>query len=130
MGDTMKFKSFEDFKQFAEEKDFSQTLPVGSGHDHSRAFLQIGTVQILIDTVVPYNWYKPTREWYWTGEGFPSKVASELAVKYNAVVEDAYYAEDEDEKQLIFDSWDNILKYVWETRKDELEVECNKAESV
>ena len=84
------------------------------------AVFQIGHVQILMDTVIPYNWFKDIRNWYWTGDYMTLQEAEKFASEYNARVEDAYYS-DHDEKQLMFDDIDDLLRWVFENQKERLE---------
>lgn len=118
----MKFKTLEDLKEYAETMEQTEAFHVGPSHsNHQRAVYQIGTVQILIDTVLPYNWFKPSQEWYWTGDYMSPEQAELFAPKYNARVEDAYYSEI-GEKQLMFDELDDLLRWVFDHHKDRLEV--------
>ena len=116
----MNFKSFDELKSHAETMPVQKTYQVGAWHsNHSRAVYQIGLIQILIDTVFPYNFLKPSQEWYWTGHNMTDDEAQKYAKKYNATVEDAYYS-DHDEKQIMFSKLDDLLQWVWDTKKDEL----------
>lgn len=119
----MKFNTIDQLKEFAKTMPVEKTYQVGAGHhNHSRAVYQIGAVQILIDTMFPHNVFKPTQEWYWTGDGFSKAQAELYAKQYNAKVEEAYYSDDENnEYQLIFDDLNNLLQWVFDNRKKDLE---------
>ena len=119
----MKFKTFDQLKAHAETMEQTEAFHVGPRHtNHQRAVYQIGMVQILIDTRFPHNIFKHSQEWYWTGDYMTTAEAERDAVKYNARVEDAYYT-DYDEKQLMFDALDDLLRWVFDHKKDELEME-------
>lgn len=119
----MKFESFEALKSHVETMEQTEAFHVGPSHsNHQRAVYQIGLVQILIDTVFPYNWFKDSQEWYWTGDYMSPEQAEEFADKYNARVTDAYYS-DHNEKQLLFDDIDDLLRWVWDNQKDKLEAD-------
>jgi hypothetical protein len=119
----MKFKTLDQLKAYAEDMEQTEALHVGPSYcNHQRAVYQIGLIQILIDTVFPHNWFKPSQEWYWTGHYMTEEQANQYASKYNARVEDAYYT-DIDEKQLMFDDLNDLLAWVFDHKRDELEKE-------
>ena len=120
---TMKFDTIEQLKAYAETMPVEETHHVGARHtNHQRAVYQIGIVQILIDTVLPYNVFKPSEEWYWTGDNMPKEQAETFAKKYNARVEEAYYSDDYDnpEYQLMFDKLDDLLQWIFDHRNNEI----------
>ena len=117
----MKFKTLADLKEYADDMEQTEAMYVGPAHcNHQRAVYQIGFVQILIDTRFPHNWFKESEEWYWTGDYMSEEQAQAYAKKYNARIEDAYYS-DLNEKQLIFDDIHDLLRWVFDNRKAELE---------
>ena len=117
----MKFHTIDQLIEYAEDMEQTESFIVGPSHtNHQRAVYMIGGVQILIDTRLPHNWLKPSEEWYWTGDYMSEDQASNFASKYNARVEDAYYS-DHNEKQLMFDELNDLLRWVFEHRKTELE---------
>lgn len=119
----MKFETFEQLKDYAENMEQTEAMQVGPMHcNHQRAVYQIGLVQILIDTRFSHNWFKPSEEWYWTGDYMTKEQAEMIAPKYNARVVDAYYS-DHDEMQLMFDDLDDLLHWVFDTQRDKLETE-------
>ena len=114
------FKTLKELKTYAETMEQTKVYHVGPSHaNHQRAVYQIGQIQILIDTVFPHNFFKPSQEWYWTGHYMSQTQAEKFAKKYNARIEDAYYS-DYDEKQLMFDNLDDLLHWIWDNRKEEL----------
>jgi len=116
----MKFKTLNELKQYAETMEQTESWQVGASYtNHQRAVYIIGTIQILIDTVMPYNWMKPTREWYWTGDSMAKEQALNFAARYNARAEEAYYT-DCDEYQLIFDNLNDLLEWVFDTQYNRL----------
>ena len=120
-GDIMTFKTIDELKTYAETMTCEETLQVGMRcSNHSRAVYMVGEVMILIDTVLPYNWFKPSQEWYWTGDNFPKAQAEEYAKKYDADATEAFYSDDE--YMLTFDKLDNLLQWVFDHRKAQLEV--------
>ena len=117
----MQFESIDQLKEHFETLEQTEAWHVGPSHaNHQRACYNIGTVQVLIDTVLPYNWFKPSQEWYWTGDYMSLQEAEKFASEYNARVEDAYYS-DLDEKQLLFDDINDLLRWVFENHKERLE---------
>ena len=119
----MKFDTLDQLKAYAETMPVEKTYQVGASHtNHSRAVYQIGIVQILIDTVLPYNVFKPSEEWYWTGDNMPKEQAETFAKKYNARVEEAYYSDDYDnpEYQLMFDKLNDLLQWIFDHRNNEI----------
>ena len=117
----MIFKTLDELKAYAENMEQTEAMVVGPSHSgHQRAVFQIGLVQILIDTVLPYNIFKKCSEWYWTGDYMSQEQAETYALKYNARVEDAYYS-DHDEKQLMFDDLNDLLAWVYANKRNELE---------
>jgi len=119
----MKFKTIEQLIEFAETMEVTETWDVGARHtNHSRAVYQIGLVQILIDTVFPHNVFKPSLEWYWTGDNMTKEQAETFAKKYNARVEEAYYSEDDsdEEWQLMFDKLNDLLQWAFDNKLKEL----------
>ena len=118
----MKFETLEQLKSYAETMEQTEAYNVGpSWSNHQRAVYQIGLVQILIDTVLPHNWFKPSQEWYWTGDNMSESQANDYAKKYNARVEEAYYSDDE--YQLMFDDLNDLLAWVFDNRKKDLTIE-------
>lgn len=119
----MKFETLDQLIEYAEDMEQTEAHHVGPAHcNHQRAVYQVGLIQILIDTVFPYNVFKPSREWYWTGDSMSKEQAEEYAPKYNARVEEAYYT-DHDEMQLMFDDLNDLLRWVFDNKKEELEHE-------
>lgn len=117
----MKFNTLDDLKAHAENMEQTEAWHVGARHtNHQRAVYQIGLVQILVDTVLPYNWTKPSMEWYWTGDYMSQEQAELVAPQYNARIEDAYYS-DNNEKQLMFDDMNDLLRWVFENQRERLE---------
>jgi len=117
------FNTFEELKTYTENMEQTKAYNVGPYYtNHQRAVYQIGLIQILIDTVFPHNIFKPTKEWYWTGDDMSKEQAESFAHKYNARVEDSYYSEIE-EKQLIFDNLDDLLHWIWDNKRKELNYE-------
>ena len=121
----MKFQSLDELISFFQTMPVQKTWQVGMTYqNHSRAVYQIGLVQILIDTVFPYNVFKPSEEWYWTGDGMTKAEAKRFAKQYNAIVEESYYPTDKkDEYQLLFDKLNDLLHWLFDNRKKELEIE-------
>ena len=123
----MKFKSVEDLKAYFFTLECGKPMQVGASHtNHERAVFLIGCAQILMDTILPYNWLKESSQWYWTGDGMPLKKAEADAVKYNATIEEAYYSDDENERILLFKEIDDILQWLIDNRKKDLEFEADK----
>jgi len=114
----MKFNTVNEVKAYFEQIE-CKTMPVR--HDHERAVFLIGCAQILMDTIIPYNWFKSTTQWFWTGDGMPKETAEVQAVKYNATVEEAFYSEDENERILLFKDIDGVLQWLFDHRKADLE---------
>ena len=114
------FKTFEKLKSYSETMEQTEAYIVGPSHQgHQRAVYQIGVAQILIDTVFPYNPFKPSEEWYWTGDYMTEAEAQAFAEKYNARVVDAYYS-DTNEKQLMFDELDDLLRWLWDNKREQI----------
>jgi len=124
----MKFKSVEQLKEYFNTLDKENEYQVGPICAHqSRAVWQIGNAQIIIDYVVPYNWFKPSREWCWTNYSMTTKQAEADAIKYNARVEEEYYPEDGvDSMQLMFDESDDLLQWLFDNKLSDLEMELEK----
>ena len=120
----MKFATALDLITYAETMQQQEAYDVGPMYtNHQRAVYQIGLVQILIDTVMPHNVFKPSSEWYWTGDSMTKNQADDYANKYNARVEEAYYSNNYDnpDYQLLFDKIDDLLTWVFDNRHKELE---------
>jgi len=118
----MKFENLDQLIKYANTMEVVKTYEVGPLHaNHSRAVYQIGAIQILIDTVFPRNWTKDSQEWYWTGHNMTKELADTYAKKYNANVEEAYYSDNE--YQLIFHDLNDLLAWVFDNMKYELEIE-------
>lgn len=80
-----------------------KTYQVGpSWSNHERAIWTVGTVSVLMDTVLPYNWFLPSKCWYWTGHNMPLEQAKKDAVKYGANVEEAYYCDEDNLEYMLF----------------------------
>jgi len=116
------FQSVEELTEYFNTLDKVAEYQVGPICAHqSRAIYQIGNAQILMDQVVPYNWFKSTRIWYWTNYSMTTKQAEADAIKYNARVEEEYYPEDGvDSKQLIFDDCDDLLQWLFDNKLSDL----------
>ena len=118
----MQFKTIEQLKTFAEDMETTEQWQVGPMHtNHQRAVYQVGLVQILIDTRLPHNVFKPSEEWYWTGENMPKTLANKYAKQYNARVEEAYYSENE--FMLMFDKLDDLLQWIFDNKNKEINTE-------
>ncbi len=118
----MKFESLDQLIKYAETMEVVKTYNVGSSHSgHSRAVYQIGAIQILIDTIFPYNWMEESKEWYWTGHNMTKALANTYAKKYNAIVEEAYY--NENEYLLLFKDLNDLLAWAFDNMKYELEID-------
>jgi len=121
----MKFDTIEQLISYAENMEQTESYQVGPGYtNHQRAVYMIGTLQILIDTRLPHNFFKPSEEWYWTGHDFSKEQAELLAEKYNARVEETFYPEDNGaDWQIMFDDLNDLLRWAFETKKADLEAE-------
>jgi hypothetical protein len=125
----MKFKTVADLKAYFENLDKTNEYQVGPVcSNHSRTVFQIGIAQVLMDTVMPFNFLMPSRVWYWTNYSMTNKQALVDAAKYNARVEEEYYAEEGDDAfQLIFDKADDLLQWLFDTKLKDLTLVTEKA---
>jgi hypothetical protein len=117
----MAFKTLEELKQFFLDLEETESMQVGPRcSNHHRSVHQIGMVQIITDTVMPYNWLEKSSEWFWTCYSMTSEQAIADAAVYDAEVYEAPYSDDDDARILHFNTVDGCLQWILDYKADQL----------